>query len=76
MFPLEKVEFEFVPLKIFLPVSIALMLSGGSYVIWRLVAEGRFSGFGGLITTIGIFIFMLGLVSEQIALLRFINSER
>jgi len=66
----------FVPLKIFLPVSVALILSGGGYVIWRLIAEGRFSGFGGLITTIGIFIFMLGLVSEQIALLRLVNSER
>jgi glycosyltransferase involved in cell wall biosynthesis len=66
----------FVPLKIFIPVSMFLTLSGGGYVIGRLILERRFSGFGGLITTIGIFIFMLGLVSEQIALLRLVNSER
>lgn len=66
----------FVPLKIFLPVSLLLTLSGGGYVIASLVLESRFSGFGGLIFTIGIFIFMLGLVSEQIAMLRLVNSER
>lgn len=66
----------FVPLKIFLPVSMLLMTSGFGYVIYRLAAEQRFSGFGGLIATAGIFIFMLGLISEQIALLRLVNSER
>ena len=66
----------FVPLKIFLPVSIFLMASGFGYVIFRLVSASRFSGFGGLIGTIGVFIFMLGLISEQIALLRLVNSER
>lgn len=65
----------FVPLKIFLPISIFLMASGGLYVLSQLAVR-RFSGFGGLITTIGIFIFLLGLVSEQIALLRLVNSER
>lgn len=66
----------FVPLKIFLPISLALILSGGGYVLSQLILDRRFSGFGGLITTTGIFIFMLGLVSEQIALLRLVNSER
>jgi hypothetical protein len=66
----------FVPLKIFLPISLALILSGGGYALSQLALYRRFSGFGGLITTIGIFIFLLGLVSEQIALLRLVNSER
>lgn len=66
----------FVPLKIFLPVSLFLTLTGGGYVISQLLLYRRFSGFGGLVTTIGIFIFMLGLISEQIALLRLVNSER
>lgn len=66
----------FVPLKIFLPVSIAMTLTGASYIFYILATAKRFSGFGGLIATIGIFIFMLGLVSEQIALLRLVNSER
>lgn len=66
----------FVPLKIFVPVSLLLSLSGGGYVLASLALDRRFSGFGGLIFTIGVFIFMLGLVSEQIALLRLVNSER
>lgn len=66
----------FVPLKIFLPVSLLLMASGFGYVIFRLATAQRFSGFGGLIGTIGVFVFMLGLIAEQIALLRLVNSER
>jgi glycosyltransferase involved in cell wall biosynthesis len=66
----------FVPLKIFVPISLILSLSSGVYVLASLALDRRFSGFGGLIFTIGIFIFMLGLVSEQIALLRLVNSER
>jgi glycosyltransferase involved in cell wall biosynthesis len=66
----------FVPLKVFLPISLLLSVSSGGYVLASLALERRFSGFGGLIFTIGIFIFMLGLVSEQIALLRLVNSER
>ncbi len=38
--------------------------------------ESRFSGMGGLIIMIGVFVFLLGVISEQIALLRYINSEQ
>jgi glycosyltransferase involved in cell wall biosynthesis len=65
----------FVPLKIFLPLSILFLASGGGYTIGRLITARRFSGFGGLVTMIGMIIFMLGLVSEQIAMLRYINTE-
>jgi hypothetical protein len=51
-------------------------LSGGGYVISQLALFRRFSGFGGLVTMIGVIIFMLGLVSEQIALLRLSQSDR
>lgn len=66
----------FVPLKIFLPIAIFLTTTGMGYVLLELITRRRFSGFGGLIATIGVFIFMLGLISEQIALLRLVNSER
>jgi glycosyltransferase involved in cell wall biosynthesis len=66
----------FVPLKIFLPIAIFLTTTGMGYVLLELITRRRFSGFGGLIATIGIFIFMLGLIAEQIALLRLVNSER
>ena len=66
----------FVPLKVFLPISLLFLLSGGTYTLGRLALHNRFSGFGGLIVSVGVFIFMLGLISEQIALLRYINSDR
>lgn len=66
----------FVPLKIFLPISLLFLLSGGGYTVGKLAFVGRFSGFGGLVFSVGAVIFMLGLVSEQIALLRYINSDR
>lgn len=66
----------FVPLKIFLPISLLFLSTGGSYTLGSLLLDGRFSGFGGLITSLGVFVFMLGLISEQIALLRYINSDR
>jgi hypothetical protein len=66
----------FVPLKIFLPISLLFILTGGSYTLGRLALHSRFSGFGGLITSIGVLFFLLGLISEQIALLRYINSDR
>jgi glycosyltransferase involved in cell wall biosynthesis len=66
----------FVPLKIFLPISLLFLLAGGTYTIGKLALVNRFSGFGGLAISIGVVLFMLGLISEQIALLRYINSDR
>lgn len=66
----------FVPLKIFLPISVLFLMSGSTYTAGKLLLDHRFSGFGGLIISMGVLIFMLGLISEQIALLRYINSER
>lgn len=66
----------FVPLKIFLPLSLIFILSGGSWVAFQIIAQTRFSGLGGLVTTLGLLIFLIGLVSEQIAMLRFMNSDR
>ncbi len=66
----------FVPLKIFLPISLLFLLAGGTYTLGRLALVHRFSGFGGLAISIGVVLFMLGLISEQIALLRYINSDR
>jgi len=76
MLTLTRLATLFVPLKIFIPISLLVMAVSGSYIAWRLIFEGAFSGFGGLMFTIGVFIFLLGLISEQIALLRYINSDR
>jgi len=66
----------FVPLKIFLPISLLFLLGGCTYTFGKLIIDSRFSGFGGLVISIGVLIFLLGLISEQIALLRYMNSDR
>ncbi len=66
----------FVPIKVFLPVSLSFLAVGGAYLLAIMALESRFSGVAGLIITVGVFIFLLGLISEQIALLRYINSDR
>lgn len=59
----------FAPLRIFLPVSVALMLSGGTYTVGKLVMTRTFSGGGSLLLILGVILLMLGLISEQIRLL-------
>lgn len=60
----------FSPLKIFLPVTFALLIPGAAYMTYSLMALHRFSALSGVLILVAIFMFMLGLISEQIALLR------
>jgi glycosyltransferase involved in cell wall biosynthesis len=60
----------FVPLKVFLPVAIALFGTGVGYGAFLLTFRSRFSNMAVLLILSGIMLFMLGLISEQIALLR------
>jgi glycosyltransferase involved in cell wall biosynthesis len=60
----------FAPLKIFLPVAIALFVVGAGYGGFILLSRGRFSQMAGVTVLASIMLFMLGLISEQIALLR------
>ena len=60
----------FAPLKIFLPVAVALFGLGVGYGAYLLIFVHRFTNMPVLLILIGILMFMLGLISEQIALLR------
>jgi glycosyltransferase involved in cell wall biosynthesis len=60
----------FSPMKIFLPVTMALLLAGGLYMTYSLALLHRFSSLAGIVILAGIILFMLGLIAEQIALLR------
>jgi glycosyltransferase involved in cell wall biosynthesis len=65
----------FVPLKVFLPLGLLFLLPGLTYTLVRLWVDSRFSGFGGLVSTLGLLILLLGLVAEQIAMLRYANTD-
>jgi len=64
------------PLRIFLPVSAILFLTGLLYYLYTYVVSGRFTNMSALLFTTSIIVFMMGLVSEQICQMRFERSER
>ena len=65
----------FSPLKVFAPVGIAFALMGIGYYIYTFIIWQQFRNMSVLLISMGALIFMLGLISEQIAQLRMNNSE-
>lgn len=65
-----KIATLFSPFRVFLPVSGFFLLTGAGYYLYTYLTQHRFTNMGVFLLTTGIVVFMLGLVSEQIALLR------
>ena len=63
------------PLKVFLPMSLILFMTGLAYYGYTFFGSGRFTNMSALLFTTSILIFMLGLISEQISQMRFEKSE-
>jgi len=61
----------FSPLRIFLPISAVLFAIGGGYGIWTVVRESDVADMSVLFCLSALLVFLIGLVSEQIALMRF-----
>ncbi|MFZ5917790.1 MAG: glycosyltransferase family 2 protein [Chloroflexota bacterium] len=66
----------FSPLKIFLPVGLAVFLPGFFYAIYKLIVGRPWTIPIVISVSVGALIVMLGLISEQIALLRFQQIDR
>ena len=65
----------FSPLRVFVPVSMVFFFSGLAYYLYTYFQFHRFTNMSALLLTASIIIFMLGLVSEQIAQLRMDRTE-
>ena len=65
-----KIATLFSPFRIFLPVSMFFFFAGLTNYVHTYVTEYRFTNMSVFLLTTAVIIFMLGLVSEQIALLR------
>jgi glycosyltransferase involved in cell wall biosynthesis len=65
-----KIATLFAPFRVFLPVSAFFFFTGVGYYIFTYITEHRFTNMAVFLLTTAVIIFMLGLVSEQIALLR------
>ncbi len=70
-----KIATLFSPLKVFLPVSMGILGLGVGWYIYRYLTLGVLPLASVVMIMAGIFIFMMGLVSEQIAQLRYDRSE-
>jgi glycosyltransferase involved in cell wall biosynthesis len=65
-----KIATLFSPFRVFLPVSVSFFVVGFGNYFYTYFTQGRFTNMSVFMLTTGVIIFMLGLVSEQIALLR------
>lgn len=67
----------FSPMRVFLPVSLAMILGGGTYLACTLILleQPRFTNFSQTMLISGVIVFMLGLVAEQIAQLRLDRTD-
>lgn len=65
----------FSPLKVFSPLSVVLFLLGAGYGVYTIVTEVHITNTTVLLVLTGLLIFLMGLISEQIAAYRFERRE-
>jgi glycosyltransferase involved in cell wall biosynthesis len=63
------------PLKIFLPISLLFFGIGVGYYSYTYLTMGRFTNMSALLFTSSVFVFLIGLISEQITQLLYSQRE-
>jgi len=72
-----KIATLFSPMRVFLPVSAVMFLTGLGYGIFKIIfMGGRYGPTSAMLMTMAVVVFMVGLVSEQVAQTRYDRSER
>lgn len=66
----------FSPLRIFAPFSLGILALGGGYAAWTIATQSHVTNTSVLLVVLGVVIFLVGLISEQIAALRFEGRDR
>lgn len=66
----------FSPLKIFAPTSFLFFMTAVVYYLFTYFTDGRFTNMGALLFTTSILIFLMGLISEQITMLMYKDSNK
>ena len=66
----------FSPLRVFLPISAVAFVVGLAYGIWNVAVHARIPNGSVLLILFSVVVFLVGLVSEQIAALRFEGGTR
>jgi glycosyltransferase involved in cell wall biosynthesis len=65
-----KVVTLFSPLRVFLPISAAAFAVGVGYALWTIATQSHVTNSSVLLIILGVIVFLMGLLSEQIAALR------
>lgn len=60
----------FSPLRIFLPLSLLSFAVGSAYGVWNMIATGKIPNGAVILILFAVIVFLVGLVSEQVASLR------
>jgi len=63
------------PFRVFLPISLASFLLGAGYAAWTIATQSHVTNSSVLLIMLAVIVFLVGLVSEQIAALRFEGRE-
>ena len=63
------------PLKIFFPVSLMLLVAGLGYYGFTYLVDGRFTNMSALLLQTSILVFLMGLISEQVTTLIFLQKK-
>jgi glycosyltransferase involved in cell wall biosynthesis len=63
------------PLKLFLPISLIFFFSGLGYYLFTFVTQHRFTNMSALLLTTSMLVFLIGLISEQITMLIYKDSD-
>ncbi|MBN2788758.1 MAG: glycosyltransferase family 2 protein [Candidatus Delongbacteria bacterium] len=71
-----KITILFSPLKVFLPISLVFVFSGLFHMLYKIfVLNLRYTQFTTFMISVGVIIFLIGLLSEQISTLRYDKLE-
>ncbi|MFK5895271.1 MAG: glycosyltransferase family 2 protein [Pseudomonadota bacterium] len=66
----------FSPMRLFLPISSALFITGLSYYGYTFITEHRFTNMSGLLFSSSLIIFLMGILSEQISALHYKGMDQ
>jgi glycosyltransferase involved in cell wall biosynthesis len=61
----------FSPLRIFLPISVVSFVAGAAYALYTIIEQGKIPNGAVLLIMFAVIVFLVGLVSDQVAALRF-----
>ncbi|WP_404357447.1 glycosyltransferase family 2 protein [Methylotuvimicrobium sp. KM1] len=66
----------FSPMRLFLPLSFLVFITGASYYAYTFITSGRFTNMSAVLFLASLFIFLIGILSEQVSSLHYRHAEK